>query len=74
MERLTNGVLPSTIHRVINPDNDNSRRYSMPFFVHPHSKADLSCLPSCLGDGAKYPPISAGDFLTQRLKEIGLIK
>ncbi len=72
MSRLTNDVLPSTIHRVINPDNDTSARYSMPFFVHPHSKAMLNCLPSCVGTGAKYADISAGDFLTQRLKEIGL--
>ncbi len=72
MERLTNGVLPSTIHRVINPNNDRSARYSMPFFVHPHSKASLKCLPSCIGNGEKYSEITAGDFLTQRLKEIGL--
>lgn len=72
MSRLTNDILPSTTHRVINPDNDGSARYSMPFFVHPHSNADLTCLSSCVGSGAKYAPISAGDFLTQRLKEIGL--
>lgn len=73
MERLTNGVLPATIHRVINPDNDGSERYSMPYFVHPHSNASLSCLPSCLGDGKKYEDITAGEFLNQRLREIGLI-
>jgi isopenicillin N synthase-like dioxygenase len=72
MERLTNGVLPSTIHRVVNPNNDKSERYSMPFFVHPHSKASLKCLPSCVGAGEKYAEITAGDFLTQRLREIGL--
>lgn len=74
MSRLTNDVLPSTTHRVINPTNDASARFSMPFFVHPHSKAMLSCLPSCVGAGAKYADITAGDFLTQRLKEIGLYK
>ncbi len=74
MERLTNGVLPATIHRVINPDNDGSERYSMPFFVHPHSNASLACLPSCEGSGKKYEDILAGDFLQQRLREIGLIK
>ena len=73
MARITNEVLPATVHRVINPDDDGSRRYSMPFFVHPHSKANLSCIPSCIGDGAKYEDISAGDFLMQRLKEIGLM-
>jgi len=72
MERLTNSVLPSTIHRVINPTTDSSTRYSMPFFVHPHSKASLKCLPSCVGKGEKYAEITAGDFLNQRLKEIGL--
>lgn len=74
ISRLTNDVLPSTTHRVINPTSDSSARFSMPFFVHPHSKAMLSCLPSCAGGGAKYADISAGDFLTQRLKEIGLCK
>lgn len=74
MARLTNNVLPATTHRVINPDNDTSARYSMPYFVHPHSRAMLSCLASCVGTGAKFEPISAGDFLIQRLKEIGLYK
>jgi isopenicillin N synthase-like dioxygenase len=73
MERLTNGVLPATIHRVTNPDNDGSERFSMPYFVHPHSEASLACLPSCLGEGKKYEDITAGDFLTQRLREIGLL-
>ncbi|MFA6239166.1 MAG: 2-oxoglutarate and iron-dependent oxygenase domain-containing protein [Bacteriovorax sp.] len=74
MSRITNNVLPATTHRVINPSSDSSARYSMPFFVHPHSKAMLSCIPSCVGNGAKFPDITAGDFLTQRLKEIGLYK
>jgi len=73
MSRLTNDVLPSTTHRVINPTSDASARFSMPFFVHPHSKAMLSCLPSCVGAGAKYADITAGDFLSQRLREIGLM-
>ncbi len=74
MSRITNDVLPSTTHRVINPSDDGSARFSMPFFVHPHSKAPLQCIPSCLGAGAKHPEITAGEFLTQRLREIGLIK
>ncbi len=73
MSRLTNEVLPATTHRVVNPNNDSSARFSMPFFVHPHSKAMLSCLPSCVGTGAKYADITAGDFLAQRLREIGLM-
>lgn len=75
MSRLTNDVLPSTIHRVVNPNSENISRYSMPFFLHPHSKASLNCLPQCAGPGgSKYPPITAGEFLQQRLHEIGLIK
>jgi len=73
MSRLTNEILPATTHRVINPDTDSEARYSMPFFVHPHSKAMLSCLDSCVGEGRKYEDITAGDFLVQRLKEIGLL-
>lgn len=74
MSRLTNDVLPATTHRVVNPDNSTDRRYSMPFFVHPHSKAMLSCLDSCRGAGPKHADITAGDFLNQRLREIGLLK
>ncbi len=75
LARLTNDVLPSTTHRVINPqDGTNSHRYSMPFFMHPHPTAMLSCLPSCKGAGAKYADITGQDFLMQRLREIGLIK
>lgn len=75
LARLTNDVLPSTTHRVINPqDGTNQSRYSMPFFMHPHPDAMLSCLPSCVGTGAKYPDITGHDFLMQRLREIGLIK
>mgnify|MGYP001245390963 CR=1 FL=1 len=78
LERLTNNVLKSTIHRVVNPDKSklNQSRYSMPFFMHPKRSVDLSCLKSCiLNDNPKqYKDISAGDFLAQRLKEIGLVK
>ncbi len=75
LARLTNDVLPSTTHRVINPqDGKNQSRYSMPFFIHPHPQAMLSCLPSCKGAGAKYPDITGHDFLMQRLREIGLAK
>ena len=74
LARLTNDVIPSTTHQVVNtPEAKNSPRYSMPFFMHPHPDAILSCLDSCKGKGAKYPDISAEDFLMQRLREIGLI-
>ncbi len=72
LARITNDVIPATTHRVVNPIGPNVSRYSMPFFMHPNSQAVLECLPSCLGSGAKYPPITADAFLKQRLKEIGL--
>ena len=72
LARVTNDVIPATTHRVVNPKGPNVSRYSMPFFMHPHSDAVLQCIPSCKGTGAKYPPITADAFLKQRLKEIGL--
>lgn len=78
LERLTNNVLKSTIHRVVNPPKEklNQSRYSMPFFMHPKSTVSLNCLPSCVSEEnpKQYDDITAGDFLTQRLIEIGLIK
>ena len=74
LARITNDLIPSTTHRVVNPAGPNEARYSMPFFMHPNPDAVLECLPSCLGKGAKYPPITAQDFLYQRLREIGLLK
>lgn len=75
LARLTNDVIPSTTHRVVNPDDgSNGHRYSMPMFIHPNPDAMLTCLPSCTGSGAKYAPISSQDFLFQRLREIGLLK
>lgn len=72
MSRLTNDILPATTHRVVNPDDSGTTRYSMPFFVHPHDNAMISCLDSCVGEGRKYDDISAAAFLKQRLEEIGL--
>ncbi len=72
LARITNGVIPSTTHRVVNPEGPNTSRYSMPFFMHPNPDALLTCLPSCRGLGAQFPDITANDFLMQRLKEIGL--
>jgi isopenicillin N synthase-like dioxygenase len=74
LARITNDVIPSTTHQVVNPEGENTARYSMPFFMHPNPDAMLSCLPSCRGAGEKYPPITAQDFLFQRLREIGLMK
>lgn len=78
LERLTNKKLKSTIHRVVNPPRHlmNSPRYSIPFFMHPRSEMNLSALSSCVD--ASHPKlwddITAGEFLNQRLKEIGLKK
>jgi isopenicillin N synthase-like dioxygenase len=74
LSRITNDIIPATIHRVINPKDATSARFSMPFFVHPHPEAMLECIPSCEGSGAKYPPISSHECLTKRLKDFGLLK
>jgi isopenicillin N synthase-like dioxygenase len=72
LERLTNGVIPSTTHRVVNPEGPNVARYSMPFFMHPSSSVSLKALPSCAANGPARPEITAGAFLDERLKAIGL--
>jgi isopenicillin N synthase-like dioxygenase len=78
LQRLTNGKLKSTTHRVVNPPREKwgSSRYSIPFFLHPRSEMKLDCLPSCITSDAKalWPPITAGAFLEERLAEIGLKK
>lgn len=78
LERLTNKKLRSTIHRVVNPQPDSwhTARYSIPFFMHPISEMDLTCLPSCIDqqNPKQFEDITAGEFLHQRLREIGLIK
>ncbi|MEZ4872873.1 MAG: 2-oxoglutarate and iron-dependent oxygenase domain-containing protein [Bdellovibrionales bacterium] len=73
LARITNDIIPATTHRVVNPAGENVSRYSMPFFIHPHPDAVLKCIPSCIGEGAKYPEITAHDCLMQRLREIGLM-
>ena len=74
LARMTNGVIPATTHRVVNPTGPNVSRYSMPFFMHPTLATPLDVLESCVGDGAKFPPITAGEFLDERLRAIGLRK
>ena len=73
LSRLTNDMIPSTTHQVVNPSGESGHRYSMPYFIHPHPRANLSCLPSCRRNGAKHADILAGDFLLQRLRDIGLV-
>jgi isopenicillin N synthase-like dioxygenase len=78
LERHTNKKLKSTIHRVVNPPREkmNTPRYSIPFFMHPRSDMDLTCLESCIDSGHPklFEDITAGKFLDQRLAEIGLKK
>jgi isopenicillin N synthase-like dioxygenase len=72
LARLTRGRLPSTSHRVVNPVPERARhaRYSTPFFLH--FRPDYVIVPLAGGPGPAEPPITADDFLRQRLREIGL--
>ena len=78
LERLTNKKLMSTIHRVVNPSKGklNTSRYSIPFFMHPKPEMDLSCLENCITENTpkSFEDTTAGQFLEERLKEIGLKK
>lgn len=77
LQRLTGGVLPSTTHRVVNPSPERARfpRYSTPFFLHFNQDVMIEALPSCIAEGGKAePPITAQDYLMERLREIGLVK
>ena len=78
LERLTNNKLRSTIHRVVNPPKEDwdKPRYSIPFFTHPKSEMSLACLEECIDEEhpKAYEDITAGDFLNERLRELGLIK
>ncbi len=78
LQRLTNHVYPSTTHRVTNPPGEQARepRYSVPFFLHPNPDFVIDVLPSCIDEvhPNRYPqPISAHDYLLERLREIKLI-
>jgi len=77
LQRLTNHVYPSTIHRVVNPPGELARqpRYSVPFFLHPNPDFLIDVLPSCITpeNPSRYPePITAHGFLEERLREIKL--
>lgn len=77
LQRLTGGLLPSTTHRVVNPSPDRAHlpRYSTPFFLHFAPDVLIEPLPACLAMGAQaFPPISAQDYLMERLREIGLVR
>lgn len=78
LQRLTNNKLKSTTHRVVNPPRElwHTSRFSIPFFLHPKSAMDLSALKECVDE--KHPKnfddITAGEYLDERLREIGLKK
>ncbi|RXK81021.1 isopenicillin N synthase family dioxygenase [Filimonas effusa] len=78
LQRLTNNKLRSTTHRVVNPPPDlwHTSRFSMPFFMHPRSEMSLACLDNCItAEHPKaYPDTTAGEYLDERLREIGLKK
>ena len=77
LSRHTNNKLKSTIHRVINPPRElwGSSRYSIPFFMHPISAMKLNVLESCIDKDhpKQFEDITAGEFLHERLLELGLI-
>ena len=72
LARMTGGLIPATTHRVVNPEGPNVSRYSMPFFMHPTLETSLEAPPACAGKGVPYPPITAGEYLEERLKAIGM--
>jgi len=78
LSRHTNNLLKSTVHRVVNPDWEllKKSRYSIPFFMHPVSEMKLNVLESCINEDnpKSFDDITAGDFLNERLVELGLLK
>ena len=78
LQRLTNNKLKSTTHRVVNPPRElwHTSRFSIPFFLHPKSAMDLSALEECVDENHPkvYEDITAGEYLDERLREIGLKK
>jgi isopenicillin N synthase-like dioxygenase len=78
LQRMTNGVLPSTTHRVVNPPAPYSSksRYSIPFFLHFNPDVVIDPLESCITEEnpKRWEAISSDDYLMERLREIGLVK
>ncbi len=78
LSRLTNNKLKSTIHKVVNPPRElwGTSRYSIPFFMHPISEMPLNCLENCIDEAhpKQFEDITAGEFLHERLIELGLVK
>ena len=78
LQRLTNNKLISTTHRVVNPKRElwHTSRFSIPFFLHPRSSMSLRCLDDCIdaNNPKAYEDATAGEYLDERLREIGLKK
>ena len=78
LQRLSNNKLKSTTHRVVNPPRElwHTSRFSIPFFLHPKSAVSLACLQGCITEKSPkaYDDITAGEYLDERLREIGLKK
>ena len=78
LQRFTNNKLCSTTHRVVNPTRElwHTSRFSIPFFLHPKSSMSLRCLDTCINDAHPkvYDDATAGEYLDERLREIGLKK
>ena len=78
LQRFTNNKLRSTTHRVVNPSRDlwHTSRFSIPFFLHPKSSMSLRCLNSCIDNihPKAFEDATAGEYLDERLREIGLKK
>lgn len=78
LSRLSNNKLKSTIHQVVNPPKElwGSSRYSIPFFMHPKSEMPLNCLEHCIDEAnpKAFEDITAGEYLHERLIELGLVK
>lgn len=75
LQNVTNGLYKSTTHRVVNPPDARAERFSIPCFIHARLDVDLTPLASCVGrtgGTARYPSVTAGAYLEQRLREIGL--
>lgn len=76
LQRLTNNKLKSTTHRVVNPPRElmKTSRFSVPFFLHPKAEVSLAVLESCIDENhpKAYPDVTAGEYLDERLREIGL--
>ena len=78
LQRFTNNKLMSTTHRVVNPKRElwHTSRFSIPFFLHPRSSMSLRCLDACVDEAhpIAYEDATAGEYLDERLREIGLKK